>query len=152
MAGRRAGRLARPRLRAPIAANRGAARALRPPFGPRQFALRRARQHAGIGRARLGASGGGRRGGAGAGEPRSDGTYEYTGEGQVGDQSMTRGNRRIRDHASLGERLRLFRGARGVVTYIGEFRYVTHRTEKARASRGHSKREVFVFQLRPVGP
>jgi hypothetical protein len=82
--------------------------------------------------------------------PRSDGMYDYTGEGQFGDQTMTRGNRAIRDHANRGKRLRLFQGARGEVTYLGEFEYVTHRIERAPATRGGGDRNVFVFELRPL--
>lgn len=82
--------------------------------------------------------------------PGPDGTYDYTGEGQFGDQTMTRGNRAIRDHAEHAKRLRLFQGARGEVTYLGEYEYVTHRVENARASHGAGPRKVFVFQLRPV--
>jgi hypothetical protein len=54
---------------------------------------------------------------------------------QFGDQVMLRGNRAIRDHAVNGKHLRLFQGARGEVTYLGEFEYVTHHIEKAPASR-----------------
>lgn len=89
-------------------------------------------------------------GGVGLHARDQDGIYEYTGEGQVGDQVMTRGNRAIRDHAENGKRLRLFQGARGEVRYLGEYEYLTHRTERVPASRGHGDRDVFVFQLRPV--
>jgi hypothetical protein len=84
--------------------------------------------------------------------PGPGGTYDYTGEGQVGDQSMTRGNRAILVHADRGKRLRLFQGARGEVTYLGEYEYVTHHLENARGSHGHGQRKVFVFELRPVNP
>jgi hypothetical protein len=82
--------------------------------------------------------------------PRQNGTYDYTGEGQFGDQVMLRGNKAIRDHALHGKHLRLFQGARGEVTYLGEFEYVTHRIERAHASRGGGERNVFVFELRRV--
>ena len=37
-----------------------------------------------------------------------DGTFWYTGEGQVGDMEMVRGNAAIRDHVSNGKTLCLF--------------------------------------------
>jgi 5-methylcytosine-specific restriction protein A len=40
--------------------------------------------------------------------PRPDGTCWYTGEGQVGDMEMVRGNRAIRDHVTDGKQLHLF--------------------------------------------
>jgi hypothetical protein len=82
--------------------------------------------------------------------PRADGTYDYTGEGQYGDQVMARGNRAIRDHLENGKALRLFRGARGEVTYLGEYEYDSHRTETIRATHGPGQRRVFVFKLRQV--
>jgi hypothetical protein len=82
--------------------------------------------------------------------PCSDGTYDYTGEGQYGDQMMVRGNRAIRDHVDNSKILRLFQGARGEVTYLGEYEYDSHTTRKIRASHGPGQREVFVFKLRPV--
>ncbi|WUD75255.1 YDG/SRA domain-containing protein [Streptomyces sp. NBC_00510] len=51
----------------------------------------------------------------------SDGTFRYTGEGQIGDQTFTKGNKAIRDHLKNGKRLRLFIGSRGVVRYTGEW-------------------------------
>jgi hypothetical protein len=82
--------------------------------------------------------------------PTSDGMYDYTGEGQFGDQVMMRGNKAIRDHALHGKHLRLFQGVGGEVTYLGEFEHATHRIAKARASRGGGERNVFVFELRRV--
>src|SRR5215213_2670488 len=38
----------------------------------------------------------------------NDGYFHYTGEGQVGDQQMTQGNRAIRDHEAEGRDLQLF--------------------------------------------
>jgi hypothetical protein len=79
-----------------------------------------------------------------------DGTYLYTGEGQNRDQTMTRGNRAIRDHAINGKNLRLFRGARGEVTYLGKYEYVTHTRRKSPRRPGYGEHEVIVFTLRPV--
>jgi hypothetical protein len=54
---------------------------------------------------------------------KPDGTFHYTGEGQVGDQTFVRGNAAVRDHLDRGLRLRFFNQVkRSVVCYIGEFR------------------------------
>src|SRR5205809_6876158 len=50
-----------------------------------------------------------------------DGVFHFTGEGQVGDQVLTHGNRAILDHRRHGRALRVFRGVRSVITYVGEF-------------------------------
>src|SRR4051794_31532865 len=42
---------------------------------------------------------------------QDDGDFHYSGEGQRGDQEMTRGNKRIRDHANDGRALHLFIGS-----------------------------------------
>src|SRR5215218_4526037 len=39
---------------------------------------------------------------------QEDGSYNYTGEGQYGDQQMAQGNRAIRDHQREGRDLHLF--------------------------------------------
>lgn len=50
-----------------------------------------------------------------------DGTFRYTGEGQVGDMTFVRGNRAIRDHAMNGKDLHLFeKTGRGLVQYVGQ--------------------------------
>lgn len=82
--------------------------------------------------------------------PRADGTYDYTGEGQHGDQVMARGNKAILDHLENGKALRLFQGARGEVTYLGEYEFDSVRRETIRATHGPGERQVFVFKLRPV--
>src|SRR5664279_3970289 len=46
-----------------------------------------------------------------------DGVFYYTGRGQRGDQTFTSGNKRILEHIQDGNALRVFRGARGVVSY-----------------------------------
>jgi 5-methylcytosine-specific restriction enzyme A len=43
---------------------------------------------------------------------QGDGTFWYTGEGQVGDMKMTRGNLAIRDSAGVGRELHLFEQTR----------------------------------------
>src|SRR3546814_982483 len=52
-----------------------------------------------------------------------DGSYRYTGEGQLGDMSMIRGNRAIRDHALDGKDLLIFEkeGSGAPVHFLGIF-------------------------------
>jgi hypothetical protein len=85
-----------------------------------------------------------------------DGCFHYTGEGQFGDQRMLSGNAAIRRHAEEGRALRLFQGARGVVTYIDEFGldptepwYETDAPESSAAGQDRKIRKVIVFKLRP---
>jgi 5-methylcytosine-specific restriction protein A len=40
--------------------------------------------------------------------PQPDGAFWYTGEGQVGDMAMVRGNRAVAEHRQLGKALHLF--------------------------------------------
>ena len=84
-----------------------------------------------------------------------DGTFHYTGEGQVGDQVMTHGNRAVLDHQLKRRRLRLFEKISTDVIYIGEFElpnesYVL--IDEAPDRNKSALRSVFVFRLRPVGP
>lgn len=94
-----------------------------------------------------------------AGEPlghfdgwRADGCFHYTGEGQRGDQRMKSGNAAILDHRRDGRALRLFGGARGRVTYLGEFELDSERpfytTDAPEAPSGRP-RSVIVFRLKP---
>lgn len=80
----------------------------------------------------------------------ADRTLTYYGEGQRFDQTMTRGNLAIRDHAANAKALRVFR-ANGdrTVTYLGEYEYVTHRTVTGKDRTGES-RQLIEFTLRPV--
>ncbi|MDQ1547236.1 MAG: hypothetical protein QOH69_2140 [Actinomycetota bacterium] len=84
----------------------------------------------------------------------SDGTFHYTGEGQLGDQLMLNGNRAVRDHIDEGRALRLFEKDGTNVIYVGEFEipnesYVL--IDEAPDIEKQSLRSVFVFRLRPVG-
>jgi hypothetical protein len=93
-----------------------------------------------------------------AGEPHGyyDGwkgeLFHYTGEGQYGDQRMKSGNASILNHAQEGRALRVFDGARGTVTYLGEFeldeKQPYYRTDAPETGDG-PPREVIVFRLRP---
>jgi len=49
------------------------------------------------------------------------GIFHYYGQGRVGNQQMTRNNAAIRDHLDKGRTLRVFEGAKGTVSYVGEF-------------------------------
>jgi hypothetical protein len=94
-----------------------------------------------------------------AGEPhgyydgwRDDGTFEYTGEGQRGDQQMKSGNAAILHHEEEGRALRVFMGARGTVRYEGEFQLdseTPYRRTDAPETGDGPLREVIVFRLRP---
>lgn len=83
---------------------------------------------------------------------QADGCLHYTGEGQRGDQVMKAGNAAILSHKADERALRIFRGARGTVTYEGEFELDDavpfQRTEAPETGDG-PMREVFVFRLRP---
>jgi hypothetical protein len=83
---------------------------------------------------------------------QADGCLHYTGEGQKGDQQMKAGNAAILNHRTQGRTLRVFRGARGVVTYEGEFEIDDaepfQRADAPETDNG-PLREVFVFRLRP---
>jgi len=87
---------------------------------------------------------------------QEDGCFHYTGEGQVGDQQLTHGNKAIAEHASEGRSLRVFDGVAGDVTYVGQFVLdrETYRTDapesKTAPSGGRLIRQVLVFPLRPV--
>lgn len=78
---------------------------------------------------------------------RDDGTFWYTGEGQLGNMQMTKGNLSIRTHEERGKRLHLFEYVRsGVVRYVGEAQYLQHREEAAPDANG-TPRIAFVFVL-----
>lgn len=78
---------------------------------------------------------------------REDGTFWYTGEGQVGDMQIVRGNAAIRDHQADGKALHLFedRGS-GMLRYMGEASYLAHHTEVS-PDRNGKPRNAIVFEL-----
>lgn len=84
---------------------------------------------------------------------QADGCLHYTGEGQRGDQEMKAGNAAIRRHKEDGRALRVFRGARGTVTYEGQFELdevePLYRTDAPETDDG-PLRQVIVFRLRPT--
>lgn len=80
-----------------------------------------------------------------------DGHFHYVGEGQSGDQTMTRGNLRLRDQQKNNTPLHVFfgHGKGRPVTYQGQFDCVDYYTADAPETGGGPLRNVFVFRLRP---
>ena len=76
--------------------------------------------------------------------------FMYTGEGQYGDMTFTRGNRAIRDHIEDGKELHLFaQVSKGYVEYVGEMVYRGHHIEEGPDTLGHI-RKIIVFDLELV--
>ena len=84
--------------------------------------------------------------------PNADGTFHYTGEGQLGDMTFSRGNKAIRDHAGEGKTLHLFQKTKrsGYVRYVGEMKYVGHEEVEGIPDRDGRPRKAIVFRLVPV--
>src|SRR5215216_4366233 len=76
--------------------------------------------------------------------------FHYTGMGQRGDQQFVAGNDAVLHHADEGRALRLFKGARGTVRYLGEFALDEnepyYRTDAPETGDG-ALRQVIVFRL-----
>ena len=73
-------------------------------------------------------------------------------KGQRGDQQMKSGNAAILRHVEDRRALRLFEGAGGEITYVGEFAVDTVQpfyTTDAPETGGGPVRKVIVFRLRP---
>ncbi|WP_335932538.1 restriction endonuclease [Streptomyces sp. PTD5-9] len=82
-----------------------------------------------------------------------DGRFHYSGEGQYGDQRMISGNASILNHQAEGRALRVFQGARGTVTYRGEFTVDQENpwySADAPETDDGPLRKVIVFRLNPV--
>ncbi|MFJ8697549.1 restriction endonuclease [Streptomyces roseolilacinus] len=82
-----------------------------------------------------------------------DGRFHYSGEGQYGDQRMISGNASILNHQAEGRALRVFQGARGTVTYRGEFTIDLENpwySADAPETNDGPLRKVIVFRLNPV--
>ncbi|GAA1674354.1 hypothetical protein GCM10009830_20940 [Glycomyces endophyticus] len=83
--------------------------------------------------------------------------YEYTGQGQIGDQEMLRGNKAIREYQADGTTLRVFVASRRrrqgpqVFKYLGEFELDEAEPVYERLVHDATDRErvVFMFRLRP---
>ncbi|MER5419904.1 restriction endonuclease [Streptosporangium roseum] len=82
-----------------------------------------------------------------------DGLFHYSGEGQHGDQRMISGNASILNHQREGRALRVFQGARGTVTYLGEFEVYDkdpwYEADAPETGDG-PLRKVIVFRLKPL--
>jgi len=80
----------------------------------------------------------------------SEDLYRYTGEGQMGDMEMTRGNRAIRDHQEDGRALHLFKKVdTGHYEYIGQFEYIKHEI-KPGINGEDEQRDAIHFVLRRI--
>ena len=78
---------------------------------------------------------------------RPDGLFWYTGEGQVGDMKMLRGNLALNSHEEAGKELHLFEYVqRAHVRYLGRARCVGHHLEE-RPDRDGSIRNAIIFHL-----
>ena len=78
---------------------------------------------------------------------RDDGTYWYTGEGQVGDMKMIRGNRAVRDHVENSKTIALFEEFNsGNVRFIGWCIFLGYHNED-RPDRNGDIRKAIIFEL-----
>lgn len=82
---------------------------------------------------------------------RDDGTFAYTGEGQIGDMAFVRGNLAIRDHISDGRDLLLFAKLTqpGLYRFVGQFACDDFEYATA-ADKTGALRQVIIFLLRPA--
>jgi hypothetical protein len=80
--------------------------------------------------------------------------FYYTGHGQKGDQEFRAGNADVRRHREDGRAIRVFRGAGGLVRYLGEFELdveLPYFRMDAPESETGQPRQVIVFRLNPIG-
>jgi len=76
-----------------------------------------------------------------------DGLFWYTGEGQVGDMEMIKGNKAILNHVETGKKIHVFEYTRkAFVRYVGAAECLGYK-EQIRPDREGNERKVFVFQL-----
>jgi len=82
---------------------------------------------------------------------QADGSLRYTGQGQVGDMTMTSGNSAIRDHAAAGKDLLVFEqlNRRGQVRFLGLFGCAGWDIERQPDINGQ-ERNAIVFTLVPI--
>ncbi|WP_081005915.1 HNH endonuclease [Pseudomonas asplenii] len=85
-------------------------------------------------------------------EHGEDGVFRYTGEGQLGPMTLTKGNLAILQHAETGRALYVFKslGKGQGQRYIGEFTCASHEWTTGPDKEG-TNREIVVFNLVPVG-
>jgi len=82
-----------------------------------------------------------------------DGIFVYTGEGQRGDMTLTKGNRAIRDHKEKGKSLYLFeqdKKDKRFLRFLGDMECIDQSYQLAPDTEG-KPRKAIVFKLRPVG-
>ena len=78
---------------------------------------------------------------------RPDGIFWYTGEGQIGDMKMAKGNLAIKKHESDGKTVHLFEYVKtAYVRYLGEATYTGHHIEQ-RPDRDGNNRNAIIFHL-----
>lgn len=82
-----------------------------------------------------------------------DGTFQYVGEGQKGDMTLTKGNKAIYRHAADGKDLLLFRMLAGRrIQFVGSFNCAGYE-ERIGLDQHKTSRKTLVFHLLPVsGP
>jgi hypothetical protein len=83
---------------------------------------------------------------------QADGSFHYSGQGTVGNQSMTRANLGLVKANEEGIPIHLIESTGGVCTYLGQYILgePAFTIEKAPDVRGEQEREVFVFNLIPI--
>lgn len=75
------------------------------------------------------------------------GVFWYTGEGQVGDMQMVRGNAAIANHRKQGKQLLFFESTQsGAVRFLGEAECLGHHIEQ-RPDRNGELRNAFIFHI-----
>jgi hypothetical protein len=82
-----------------------------------------------------------------------DDSFHYTGEGQRGDQTMTKGNLAILNHRADGRALRIFQGATGTIQYVGQFvldELEPYTMATAPSTDNGPPRQVIRFHLLPI--
>lgn len=81
-----------------------------------------------------------------------DDVFSYTGEGQIGDMELTKGNLAILDHAKQGKALYVFEilGKGQGQKYIGEYTCANHEWRRGPDRHGDD-RKIVIFNLLPVG-
>lgn len=78
---------------------------------------------------------------------QTDGSYWYTGEGQIGDMQYVRGNRAILESNKDNEMIHLFEYVEtGMVRYVGEVSYLNHHEKKGPDLNGDLRR-IIIFEL-----
>ena len=84
---------------------------------------------------------------------REDDLFHYTGQGQTGDQTFDKANLALLEHKRRGTAVRVFMGASGTTTYVGQFEIDEESPfhwETAPSTGGGKERKVIVFRLRPL--